>query len=196
MRNKYRDKLYEAKKLAEQVISATDYCYGMVSTNSIIKAVKKITKSDIVFAMTEFISIDSIPKSIYRYSSMLSRNTKGKKYSYRIVLDEKMSAMSQRLSLVHELGHIITNNITTFADGGYVLSGRADNDYMYLIEDGVSDFVHSEIEATAFALFVLMPEPKFSEQINTYTLQETADYFGVSTAAVIHRLRLRSDIGY
>lgn len=95
-----------------------------------------------------------------------------------IYINSENSITRRRFTLAHELGHLFLHN-------GKKL--RIDN-LNYSGDD--SKTISEETEANYFAASLLMPKDDLLDKIDEgYTIQEIAEYFGVSEAAVRNRIK-------
>ena len=95
-----------------------------------------------------------------------------------IYINSENPTTRRRFTLAHELGHLFLHN-------GKKL--RIDN-LNYSGDD--SKTISEETEANYFAASLLMPKDDLLDKIDEgYTIQEIAEYFGVSEAAVRNRIK-------
>lgn len=156
----------DIRKKSEQVISKLNYNNdGMVSTDSIIKAVSKMTNTDISFSYASFENL-KVPSAsnIGAMMCVQKRKNKGSRETATIILNSDKSVKFRRFSLVHELGHLVNQNFTTSTDGKeYTLSAHIQyNIFSFTDEQCAADpLIESEQQANIFALHVLMPSEAF-----------------------------------
>lgn len=95
-----------------------------------------------------------------------------------IYINSENPITRRRFTLAHELGHLFLHN-------GKKL--RIDN-LNYFGDD--SKTISEETEANYFAASLLMPKDNLLDKIDEgYTIQEIAEYFGVSEAAAGNRIK-------
>ena len=193
----YFMKHYEdAYAKANEVLSMIDYRYGqMISISDILKTVEKITQIDIKFSEFDFSKLGN-----EKMRNVLSQcgaamyispeNTANREA--RILLNSKETPEMQRFSLVHEMGHILLQNMQR-VDDGYLVSAHINMDITSIPEDRISnnELLVAEQAANIFALLVLIPYDALLKALKRYdSLEEVAKLFGVEKDAVISRIML------
>ncbi len=101
-----------------------------------------------------------------------------------IYISEKDNINRQRFSIAHEIGHYVLHY------KGKVFEER-DNRKHISYRDSLSSlgFSIKEIEANFFAANLLMPEDKVKELCRKgYSINQMADFFGVSSTGISSRL--------
>ena len=193
MDEKIRNSIREKSK---NVISKLNYNDdGMVSTDSIIKAVSEETNTDISFSYASFENL-KVPSAFDIGAMMCVQNEKEgeNRRKAAIILNSDKSVKFRRFSLAHELGHLINNNYTISDDDKeYTLSAHIQYDIFSFTDEQCNKdpVIESEQRANIFALHVLMPSEAFKARVlSSDSFSEVADYFGVDEDAVRSRALL------
>lgn len=186
----------EIRGKSEKIISKLNYNNdGMVSTDSIIKAVSEETNTDISFSYASFEKL-KVPSGFDIGAMMCVQNEKDSngRRKATIILNSDKPVKFRRFSLVHELGHLVNDKYTISKDGKvYTLSAHIQyNIFSFTDEQCAADrVIESEQQANIFALHVLMPSKAFKAQVlSSDSFSEVADYFGVDEDAVRSRALL------
>lgn len=176
---------------------------GILDTQKIVEAVSKSIPCKIKVSSTSFDKLSREVKpnnrTIMKKCGAMMLTTIYDEENVNvahIVLNHDMAPEFQRFSLVHELGHLMTDESGTEIfnhDSGYVLSTHIDYEITSMPRDMYADnlFFRKEQLANIFALRVLMPKTAFySELDKSGNIKDIAERFGLSEAAVISRIRL------
>lgn len=181
---------------ADEVLAKIRYSSKeMIRTASIIDAVEEILHIDVKFTEYDFSRIPTKNKSIDISNfgaAMCVSDHDGKTYA-TILLNEKETSKMQRFSLVHELGHLMTQPSEAFKE--YQVSTHIDMDITSIPDEVLNatenKFLINEQVANIFALLVLIPFDMLLKAMTKYdSLDKIAEFFGVEKNAVISRLRL------
>lgn len=111
-----------------------------------------------------------------------------------IVLNSDMSAAFQRFSLMQQIGHLVTlpENAQVNPDNFHV-STRINYDLTGITEEELNNnyYLLREQVANIFALRILMPNEQFFRKMGELgSVQAAANFFGVTTDAVISRMMI------
>lgn len=200
MRYYFMDKEFQiATDSANAVIKKIKYSGdGLVKTDEIISAVEEILRSerdtptDIECFYTSF-SNEEI-NSDYGAMMCVLKNSECTKQRATIIVNSDKDIRFQRFSLIHELGHLITNCYTaTDKENRFTISAHIKYNITSIsLEDCEKDkALKNEQIANIFALKVLMPFKAFSNQLFKHDeFQSIADFFGVTKDAVRSRVLL------
>lgn len=173
---------------AQEVIEKLSYSgLDMVDTNKVKDIVEGITGTKIRVGAVGFSSVDN---SIANYGAMM-RVDNAKKEAF-IVLNIEKDAVFRRFSLVHELGHLITNKSTACNDK-YTVSAHINYTLTEIADEAcdIDESIENEQIANIFALLVLMPGEQFlNKMLEIDSITELADFYGVHKEAVLSRVKL------
>ena len=199
MRKEFKDAYSKAIEVLEKI---GVQCEKKIPTSSIIHAVEDITGVDVKFKEFDFSELDSLsntPKgftfSRYGAAMCVSENENGR--IAKILLNSLETPEMQRFSLVHELGHLILENMKKI-DDGFLFSTHIDMDITSLSEESIdhSEFLLGEQMANIFALIVLIPYNHLLDAMKEHdSLDVVANVFGVEKKAIISRIGLGINMG-
>lgn len=167
----------------------------MVQTSRIINLVKAVTNSKIGIDYISF-KENGLP---YQCGAMMrvdkENSDDGLEYKKAsIFINSDMDNAYQRFSLVHELGHLMTERYNTEAnDGKYTMSTHIVQDVFSINKKAYdkNDFLLNEQIANVFALRVLIPFEKLRKELReSGDLDAIATSFGVTKEAIISRIAL------
>ena len=202
MREEYKIAYNKAAEVLENINYKENYKEnGMIRTASVIDAVEELTGIDVKFAEYDFSKLTDKKKKVnvehYGAAMCVSENDNAK--TATIFLNNKATAKMQRFSLIHELGHLITD-VNTVSIGKYKISAHIDMDITTIPEKILNDkkyaFLIDEQIANIFALLVLIPYDLLCEEAPKYNkFEDLADAFGVETNAIISRMILEKGAG-
>ena len=175
----------------------------MVSTESIMRAVQELTQTRILYSKFDFSKLaagSGYEKQICNMGAAMSVERKilfdGKeeKTAY-VLLNEKETPEMIRFSLVHELGHLMTECGMEDQEEGYKISAHIDMDITSIPKEVLDDpnkaFLVDEQIANIFSLLVLMPQDAFIRALKNYDkISDIAKLFGVEPDAVKSRMLL------
>ena len=165
---------------------------GMVSTAHLIEIVQDYLDCSISVSVCDFSKIDSDIKTCG--AMMLTQKDDNGKRKALIVLNQNMDSRFQRFSLVHELGHLMVDGESIFQENSnYRVSTHVDYNVTSISQEKYNgnDFLLREQNANIFALRTLMPHNAFFDALKRFdSLSKVADYFGLSSEAVISRIML------
>lgn len=189
---------------AEEVLKRISCANGyMVSTKSIMRAVEEITKTRILYRKFDFSKLaegSGYESQICNMGAAMSvqseASTSGsyEKTAY-ILLNEKETPEMIRFSLVHELGHLMTECESESRSEGYKISTHIDMDITSIpkevLEDPGMEYLVDEQAANIFSLLVLMPQEAFVRALKKNDkISDIAILFGVESEAVKSRMML------
>ena len=167
----------------------------MVRTADIIKAVENELGLDIRFTTFDFnrFNTNNSDDTLNMGSFGAAMNVFIDEKQAVILLNEKETPEMQRFSLVHELGHLMTQELSEFS--GYKVSTHIDMDITSIPDEILNkegfEFLIEEQQANIFALLVLIPYELLSKAVKEYnSLDHIAKVFGVEKNAIISRLEL------
>ena len=192
------DKAFEIATIkANEVIERLHYSDdGLVSTKQIVEIVSDILEQE---NPTEieclFVSFSSAGVSD-DYGAMMSvlQSDGNSKQQATIIVNSDKDAKFQRFSLIHELGHLITNCYTAVDEKNhYTISAHIKYNITSISAEECKndEKLKNEQIANIFALKVLMPFNAFMKKVFVSDdLQSIADFFGVTKDAVRSRILL------
>ena len=187
-----------ARERAKEVLKNIEYQYGsLVPTASIMGAVEKMTNVDVKFREIDFAKFDdeNTEGCFSRYGAAMYVSLGEENREARILLNKRETAEMQRFSLVHELGHLILENMHR-SENGFLFSSHIDMDITSIPEESIDDedeFFIGEQAANIFALLVLIPYDALMFALKKYTsLDDIAKVFGVEKDAVVSRILLET----
>lgn len=195
---KMRKEFIIAFEKAKEILSKIKYYpeqEEMMRTADIIEAVEKQLGIDVKFTTYDFKDLFNSEREtsnmVDTFGAAMCYNKKEK--SAVILLNEKETPAMRRFSLVHELGHLMISNLDVVE--GCKVSTHIDMDITSIPDEVLDrkeyDFLIEEQQANIFALLVLIPSNMFARVIDTTTsMEEAADFFGVSKKAIRSRLEL------
>lgn len=162
----------------------------IVSTTEVVDIVGRLTGKKITILETDFSNLQDNAKNFGAMMCVTKDNA-------TIVLNsnENIEPEFKRFSLVHELGHLITEKYNITAnENQYTLSTHIDLKLNRIEEDEYKDneFLINEEIANIFALKVLIPFNLLMKRIDEgkYDMKEISKSFGVSEDAIQSRLML------
>lgn len=193
----YSDKLKSAYEKSDELSNLLNYDDDkMISTQKILNIIKEkyCNKIDLSFASFSECGIKKQYGAMMR--TILSEDNKV--LSADIVLNTDNDASFQRFSLLHELGHLVTEawqkvDIYKANENRYVVSTHIDYRVTSISESEYenSEYLTNEQIANIFALRVLMPSSHFYKKMEeTNDIKKTAKFFGVAPDAVISRMMI------
>lgn len=181
---------------ADEVLKSINFSdKEMVRTASIIDAVENALGIDVKFTDYDFNKIGTknrIMDVSNCGAAMCVYEQDEKKYAI-ILVNEKENTKMKRFSLVHELGHLMTQPLDLSKN--YQVSTHIDMDITsipeYVLDKTENKFLIDEQVANIFALLVLIPYDSLINAMSKFdSLEDIANHFGVEKDAVISRLRL------
>lgn len=166
---------------------------GFIELQKIIDVVQRISGYDIKVALVDFDFDEDAKKAGAMLSTKFDIAT-GKKEAF-IAVNTLNDAKTQRFSVVHELGHLITE-VPNYQyeipnDGRFTVSSQINSDITYVSDDECrnNNFLLAEQIANIFALLVLIPE-----EFTIKKLRENPEYlsskYGVTIDALYSRMML------
>lgn len=165
----------------------------MIPTSAVIDAVENILNVDVKFSIYDFSKIPPMANKKINFNAYgAAMAVDGNRVS--ILLNKNETPEMQRFSLVHELGHLMTQ--PKLREQGFKVSTHIDMDITSIpkeiLENPKYNFLIEEQVANIFALLVLIPYEMLVEAIEKFDLiEEAAAFFGVSESAFESRLLLR-----
>ncbi|MBE6534811.1 MAG: ImmA/IrrE family metallo-endopeptidase [Ruminococcaceae bacterium] len=194
-----REEFKIAYEKADEVLARIGYKrQEMISTSTVINAVEEMLGVDVKFTDFDFKKLSKNCKVDFDDygAAMCVSGDEGARKAV-ILLNERETPEMKRFSLVHELGHLMTQNYVN--NGGYQVSTHIDMD-ITSIPDEILDqqsnkFLIDEQVANIFALLVLIPYDMLCTALGEVakkkkTIEEVADFFGVEISALFSRLKL------
>ena len=184
-----------AYQKAYEVLDSMSHQFKMVvSTTDVLKTVEKLKNIDIKYAEFDFAKLDddSSKERYSRYGAAMYVSPEGENREAQILLNSRETIEMQRFSLVHELGHLMLDNMYQ-NDDGFLFSTHIDMDITSISDSDMegNDFLIGEQAANIFALLVLIPDALLLKAIKIYdSLDEIAKAFGVEKSAVVSRIML------
>ena len=168
---------------------------GMMRTASIIDAVEEVLGIDVKFTDYDFskLALNSKTLDVSNFGAAMCVYKSDKGKFATILLNNKESTKMKRFSLVHELGHLMTNR-SDFSEN-YQVSTHIDMDITSIpdevLDETENKFLIDEQVANIFALLVLIPFDLLMYAMRKYdSIGEIADFLGVEKDAVISRFWL------
>ncbi len=171
-----------------------------VPTAAIMDVVEKLLGIDVKFTDYDFNEFNNGQDKSVNYdgfgAAMCVGNIDGKDTAI-ILLNELETPAMKRFSLVHELGHLMTQpQLFDTKDCGYTVSTHIDMDITSISEDILrqedNKFLIDEQVANIFALLVLIPKDLFWGALRKYdSFEEAAKFLGVEKNALISRMLLK-----
>lgn len=192
MRKEFKEAYSKAKSVLEELGCQIS---TITSTVDILKTVEKLTKTDVKIKYFDFAKMDEQFEKSYgiakcgaaMYVTPDQNNRKAV-----VLLNTRETAEMQRFSLVHELGHLMLNNMNT-SSSGFLFSTHIDMDITsFDDEDWENNKLLTEEQlANVFALLVLIPYDMLLKAMKKYdSIDDIAKLFGVEKDAVISRIML------
>lgn len=192
MRTEFKEAYNKAKNVLEELGCQIS---TITSTVDILKTVEKLTKTDVKIKYFDFAKLDEQFEKGYgiakcgaaMYVTPDQDNRKAV-----VLLNTQETAEMQRFSLVHELGHLMLNNMN-ISSSGFLFSTHIDMDITsFNDEDWENNQILMEEQlANVFALLVLIPYDMLLKAMKKYdSIDDIAKLFGVEKDAVISRIML------
>ena len=163
----------------------------MISTAAIIDAVEKMTNVDVKFSDYDFSKLSRENIDLSNYGAAMCVTNKNGEKTASILLNSKETTKKKRFSLVHELGHLVTENLPE--NGKYKISTHIDMNITSISEENLKKykFLVDEQIANIFALLVLIPYDMLMDAFANYeSLDLVAEFFGVDKNAIVSRMLL------
>ncbi len=185
-----------AYEKANEILKRINYSSkAMIRTAAIMDAVEDALEIDIRFTDYDFkkINLDKKNLDVSKYgAAMCVFEDNGEKRA-AILINEDETPKMKRFSLVHELGHLMTQPLSSFKD--CQVSTHIDMDITSIPDEALDStdnkFLLDEQIANIFALLVLLPFEILVDVVkDSNSIEEVADFFGVEKNAVISRLLL------
>ncbi len=181
---------------AEEILKEIKFsCKDMVRTASIIDAVESALGVDVKFTDYDFSKLGSKSKKtdVSNFGAAMCVYEQDKRKYATILLNEKENPKMKRFSLVHELGHLMTQPLDLTKN--YQVSTHIDMDITsipeHILDKTENKFLIEEQVANIFALLVLIPYESLLYAMRRYeSLEAVADFFGVEKDAVVSRFML------
>ena len=201
MREEFRESYRKARLITNRLQKYKDAC-EMIRTADIIDAVEEELNIDVKFTTFDFSEFaagnDKNRKFLDRFgAAMYVSEGKNNKKNANILLNQKESPEMQRFSLVHELGHLMMQDLSNI--NGYKISTHIDMDITSIPEELLdkkeNSFLIEEQQANIFALLVLIPYDMLKGVLmEKDSLEETAKFFGVEKSAIVSRMALGDEM--
>lgn len=170
----------------------------MISTSAVIYAVEQLLNVDVKFTDFNFRNLSKNSKVDFGDygAAMCVSGPEGKRKAI-ILLNERETPEMKRFSLVHELGHLMTQE--SLKTGSFQVSTHIDMDITSIpdeiLDEQSNKFLIDEQIANIFALLVLIPYDMLCYELEEVakkkkSLEEVADFFGVEISALFSRLKI------
>lgn len=200
---------FEKAKQITEILAAKDKSSDFVALDDIISAVLQVSNYSEITVNRRSFSQLKLPKDmknpiIPTHGAMLSTRTKsnpstGKQEQVaNLIINSDYSANMQRFSVVHELGHLITNipNFTyeQIDDGRFTISAHVNADITFIPEEICvqNKYLIAEQVANIFALLVLIPRNIRIQDIMNIGIDKLTERYGVTEDAIYSRMLLSS----
>lgn len=191
MREEFKEAFRRAQEISKKITPTVE---KMVRTADVIRIVEEETNIDVEFEEYDFAELsDSSGKKnrFAKYGAAMYVSGNDNHQKAQIILNSRETPKMQRFSLIHELGHLILQNMEKC--DGYLFSTHIDMS-LPSIEDEVmlqNSFYVKEQQANIFALVVLIPPKALMEALEKHdSLDDIARLFGVEKDAIISRIKL------
>ncbi len=184
-----------AYQKAYEVLETISFQFKMmVSTADVLKTVERLTNINIKYTDFDFAELDNADgkERFSRFGAAMYVSPEGDNREAQILLNSRETIEMQRFSLVHELGHLMLNNMQRM-DKGFLFSTHIDMDITSISKEALKDddFAIGEQAANIFALLVLIPDELLVKALKNYdSLDDIAKAFGVEKSAVVSRVML------
>ena len=186
------DRFNIAFEKANEVLTQLSYKGNdMVDTDEVIKIASRITGRHIKIFELDFSELSTKNADYSNYGAMM-RVEKKENGQAHIVINSKRDPVFQRFSLMHEIGHLITDSFSSETEK-YILSTQIQFDLTNISEEqyNKSNFLLKEQICNVFALLILIPSKiLFKKLTECETIKDVSNFFGVTKDAVISRLML------
>lgn len=188
-----------AYEKAELVLKEMNYDTNeMIPTSAIMDTVEKILGIDVKFTDYDFKKFNKKDKSsvkFEKFGAAMCVEKKDDEITATILLNERETPAMKRFSLVHELGHLITQDkLVVDENCGYQVSTHINMDITSIPNKIVkkhSVLIDEQI-ANIFALLVLIPMDMLLSALKEHdSLEGVARFFGVEKNALISRILLK-----
>lgn len=200
---------FEKAKQITEVLGKKSRSSAFVALDDVISAVKEVSNYSEITVNRRSFSHLKLPKDVQNsliptYGAMLSTMTKnnpttGKQEQVaNLIINSDYSPNMQRFSVVHELGHLITNipNFTyeEIDDGRFTISAHVNADITYIPEEICvkNKYLIAEQVANIFALLVLIPRNIRIQDIMNIGIDQLTERYGVTEDAIYSRMLLSS----
>lgn len=199
MKQEFKNEFKKAYDKAIETLTDVGYQNGkMVSIPRVIETVEKKMNIDIKFREFDFGKLDR-PNDVgtfSRYGAAMYVSPEGPNREARILLNSRETPEMQRFSLMHEIGHLLLDNMKRI-DDGYLFSTHIDMDITTISDEDIQDdFSLGEQMANIFALALLVPYDALLDALKKNdSLDAIAGIFGVEKKAVISRMTLGLALG-
>ena len=186
---------YEKANLILSKLNLNSNRHEMMRTADIIDAVEEELGLDIKFTTLDFKKLNKGKKNqtfnLDSFGAAMCVSAEEKQAI--ILLNEKETPEMKRFSLVHELGHLMIQDLSEFS--GYRVSTHIDMDITSIPEEFLDkkgfEFLVEEQQANIFALLVLVPYELLKKAAKEYdSFEDIAKAFGVEKNAIISRMEL------
>ena len=192
MRKEFKEAYSKAKSVLKELGCQMS---TIISTVDILKTVEKLTKTDVKIKYFDFAKMDErLEKSygIAKCGAAMYVTPDQDDRKAVVLLNTRETAEMQRFSLVHELGHLMLNNMNT-SSSGFLFSTHIDMDITSFNDEDWENnkLLMEEQLANVFALLVLIPYDMLLKAMKKYdSIDDIAKLFGVEKNAVISRIML------
>ena len=186
---------YEKANIILSKLNINSCRHEMMRTADIIDAVEEELGLDIKFTTLDFKKLDKGTHgrifNVELFGAAMCASAKEKQAI--ILLNEKETPEMQRFSLVHELGHLMIQDLSEFS--GYKVSTHIDMDITSIPNEILDrkgfEFLVEEQQANIFALLVLIPYELLKKVAKEHdSFDGMAKALGVEKNAIISRMEL------
>lgn len=167
-----------------------------ILTKNIEKIVSDLTNTNISISPMSFkkLPIDSqfLSKGEKTIGAMMSTSIiDGRKYAM-IYINSDNNETIQRFSIVHELGHLVTEAPNYIVGDDFTLSTQVNSDITFIDNETLEedDFLVNEQIANIFALLVLIPDEITVGKIAQEGCTELSQKYKVTKEAIMSRMIL------
>ncbi len=191
-----REEFKEAYAKAKEVLGELGCQLSpLTPTVDILKAVERITQTDVRVKYCDFAEFDKKTDNKHGLAKCgaamyVLPETDNRKAV--VLLNSQETPAMQRFSLVHELGHLMLNNMN-MSSKGFLFSTHIDMDITSFKDEDWenSKLLKQEQLANVFALLVLIPYELLIKAMKKYdSIDDVAKLFGVEKNAVVSRIML------
>lgn len=188
MREEYKVAYKNANRVLSMIQPSGE---DMIRTASVINAVEEILKIDVRFSDYDFSKLGDGTFDFTQFGAAMCVADIDGKRTASILLNEKETDEMKRFSLVHELGHLLTQPELTDFESGFRVSTHIDMRITSIpeevLDDPQNDFLVKEQAANIFALAVLIPYDILLDVLKHKTHEKAAKFFGVEVDALSSR---------
>lgn len=187
-----KKKIKTAIAKAKEVNSKIAKVDGTISIKSIETVVKCMTEKEIRIYPLSFKEL--FDEDVEKQNVGAMMKTVETENTAIIFINSDNNELVQRFSIVHEMGHLITN-APNYTDGkNYTLSTHINSDITFISNESLNEredeFLINEQVANVFALMVLIPQKITIKDIAEIGCTELSKIYGVTKEAIMSRMVL------